>query len=491
MSEIETRLQEAMRLHRAGDTDAAIAVYRELVDAAPDNADVWHLMGVAVHQKGNHTLAAELIETAISLNGQAPDYHSNLGMVRRALSDDDGAEDAFRRALEIDAGHARSLSNLAGVLRSRGDFDAALEAAGAAVAQGEAVAGDGGEGDAEAHNNLGNAFKDCGRVPDAVASYRRAIELAPDFALAHWNLSLALASLGQLPEAFMEMAWRWQWSGFPAPRRDFAVPAWRGEPVEGSNILLHAEQGLGDAIHFVRYAPLVQRLGARVIVECPAALAPLAAAAGIADEVIAAGDALPPFDRHAPFLDLPRIFATSLENLPAEVPYLAVDQALRDAWREKLGALDGLKVGLNWLGNSDSPVERFRGLPLGGLAPLAEVAGVSWVSLQKGPGGDAAPRREAAFDLIETGEGALADTAALILALDLVITSDTMVAHLAGALGRPAWILLHHAPDWRWMLERDDSPWYPGLKLYRQAVAGDWAPVIEAAAADLASLAGR
>ncbi len=482
MSDIDARMNDAMQRHRAGDVDGAIGIYRELVELEPENGDLWQLLGVAVHQKGNAGLAAELIETAISLNNEAPDYHANLAMVRRAMDDDEAAEAALRRAIEIDAGHARSHSNLAGVLRSRGDFDSALKSAETAVALNEK--------DAEAHNNLGNALKDCGRAVDAVASYRRAIALNPDFALAHWNLSLALASLGELQDAFTEMAWRWQWSGFPAPLRDFAAPAWRGEAIEGATILVHAEQGLGDAIHFVRYAALVRARGARVIAECPPGLAPLVEAAGLADQVIPAGDALPKFNWHAPFLDLPRIFETSLETIPAETPYLAVDETRLAEWRHKLEHLAGLKVGLNWLGNPESPVERIRGLPLDRLEPLAAIPDVSWVSLQKGPGGDAMPRPEAAFDLLETGEGPLQDTAALIGALDLVFTSDTAVAHLAGALGKPTWLLLHHAPDWRWMGSRIDSPWYPSLKLYRQVVPGDWAPVIATVADDLAGLAG-
>ncbi|MBT3887304.1 MAG: glycosyltransferase family protein [Rhodospirillaceae bacterium] len=480
MSDIAARMNDAMQRHRAGDVDGAVGIYRELVELEPENGDLWHLLGVAVHQKGNAGLAAELIETAISLNAEAPDYYANLAMVRRAMDDDDAAETALRRAIDIDPGHARSHSNLAGVLRSRGDFSGALAAAETAVALNA--------DDAEAHNNLGNALKDGGRTMDAVASYRRAIAINPDFTLAHWNLSLALASLGELQDAFNEMAWRWQWSGFPAPLRDFTAPAWRGEPIEGATILIHAEQGLGDAIHFVRYAALVRERGARVIIEAPPGLVPLIEAAGLADQVIKAGEDLPKFNVHAPFLDLPRIFATSLETIPDQTPYLAVDETLGAEWRQKLAALDGLKIGLNWLGNPASPVERFRGLPLDGLGPLAAIPGVSWVSLQKGPGGDAMPR-PAEFDVLETGEGPLQDTAALIDALDLVITSDTAVAHLAGALGKPTWLLLHQAPDWRWMTERPDSPWYPSLKLYRQEAPGDWTPVIAAAANDLAALA--
>ncbi|NQV56494.1 MAG: glycosyltransferase family protein [Rhodospirillales bacterium] len=480
MSETASDIDRALRLHRAGDLDGAINLYRAMVDDDPENADAWHLMGVAVHQKGNQSLAADLIEAAISLDDTTPDFFSNLGMVKRAAEDDSGAEDAFRRAIEIDPFHARAHSNLAGLLRSSGKFDAALIAAKLAVEYGAE--------DAEAHNNLGNTLKDCGATEAAVGAYRQAIKLSPDFALAHWNLALALGSLGQLQEGFTEMAWRWQWSGFPAPLREFPAAVWRGEKIEGARILLHAEQGLGDAIHFIRYAPLVRDLGATVIVECPGELVPLAARAGLADHFVAAGDDLPSFDTHAPFVDVPAILKTSLDTIPDQIPYLAVDDNRLAAWRTGIADLKGLKVGLNWLGNIASPVERFRCLPLAGLGPLGDIAGITWVSLQKGPGGADTPKPDG-LDLVETGEAPLGDTAALIKNLDLVITSDTAVAHLAGALGVPTWLLLHHAPDWRWMLGRADSPWYPSIKLYRQTDAGDWTPVIAAAAADLSKLA--
>ena len=477
MNDIHARIAHAIARHREGDVDGAIGIYRQLVDEEPENADLWHLLGVAVHQKGNGGLAAELIETAISLNSGAADYHANLAMVRRGLGDDGGAEESLRRSIEIDASHARSYANLAGVLRSRGDLIGALEAAETAVR----LRPD----DAEAQNNFGNALKDNGRPHEAASAYRRAIAINSDFALAHWNLSLALASLGEWQEAFAEMAWRWQWSGFPAPMREFTAPLWRGGPIEGTTILLHAEQGLGDAIHLVRYAALVRELGARVIVEVPRALVPLTAKAGLAEDVVAAGDTLPGFDTHAPFLDLPRILKTDADSIPSDVPYLVVKEYRREEWRKKLEPLAGLKVGLNWTGNPESPVERFRALPLDGLGPLAQVHGVSWVSLQKGRGGDALPRPKGKFDFFETGEEPLEDTAALMQSLDLVITSDTAVAHLAGALARPTWLLLHHAPDWRWMTEVAESPWYPSLTIYRQKLPGNWAPVITAAAADL------
>lgn len=477
---MDDTLAKAIDLHRRGELVQAMALYRDLIDRAPDNADAWHLFGVAAHQQGARELALDLIEGAIRLNGDAADYHSNLGMVLKALGREDDAGAALERAIELDARHAKALANLAGIRRGQGRFEDAVALAERAVAAGPE--------DAETHNNLGNALKDLGRAEDAVTAYARAVDLAPDYALGHWNLSLALLLSGRLEEGFAEMAWRWRWSGFPAPRRDFAQPLWQGEALDGRCVLLHAEQGLGDAIQFLRYAPLVRARGGGVVIEVPQALVPLADPAGLADRVLAPGGDPGPFDCHAPFLDLPRIFATSLHTIPAEIPYLAPDPARRAHWQERLGAAPGLKVGLNWCGNPKIAVERFRRLPVDALAPLFAVPGVRFYSLQKGPGGPAQPAL-AESPIIETGEAPLTETAALMANLDLVITSDTAIAHLAGALGVPTWLALHNAPDWRWLLGRADSPWYPSLRLFRQASAGDWAGVIERLARELADRA--
>ncbi len=473
-------LEDAIQLHQQGDLAGATQIYRQLVDRAPGNADAWHLFGVAAHQQGAHQLGAELIANAIQLNAGVADYHSNLAMVQKSLGLLDEAEASLGAALARDPDHAKALGNLAGIKRGRGDIQAALDLARRAVAADP--------GDGETHNNLGNALKDMGHPGEAIASYRRALDIAPDFALAHWNLSLALLLTGDLRGGFREMSWRWRWSGFPSERRDFAQPVWDGTALEGRDILLHAEQGLGDAIHFVRYAPLVAELGGRVAIEVPGPLVPLVCGADLmAGTVIAKGDPLPDFQVHAPFLDLPRLLASDFGDLPDRVPYLAPQPALAVAWKDRLAEHAGFKLGLNWCGNGQNPVERFRRLPVGDLAPITAIAGLAAFSLQKGPGGaEVTPPAE--LGIIESGEAPLGETAAMIAGLDLVITSDTAIAHLAGALGRPCWLALHHAPDWRWLLERDDSPWYPSLRLFRQDSPGDWAGVIRRMAAALGQL---
>ena len=289
------------------------------------------------------------------------------------------------QAVSLDGTHAKARGNLAGVLRQSGSF---VEAA-AQATEAARLAPD----DPEALNNLGNALKDVGRVDDAVAAYDAAIEAAPDYALAHWNRSLAQLLAGDLRAGFDEMAWRWKWQGFPGRRRDFDADLWDGSPLDGKTILIHAEQGLGDAIQFARYGALVMALAketgattdGKVVMECPGALVPLVQDQGLADEVIAAGTLLPLFDMHAPFLDLPQILGTDLGSVPNTVPYLSAGAGAIDTWRERIDGA-GLKVGINWCGNSDSPVERFRQLPLADFAAMFQMPGVAWYSLQKGPG---------------------------------------------------------------------------------------------------------
>jgi len=448
------RLTEAIELHQQGALGEAAQLYQEVLDADPENADAWHLLGVAAHQQGKNDLALSLITNAIGLNGEVADFHNNLGQVNRALGEDETADKNYRRALEINPAHVKALNNLAGLLRTTGQFSAAVDYARRAVQAGPE--------DPETHNNLGNALKDVTWLEDAVQSYRRAIALRPDYALAHWNLSLALLSLGQYEEGFQEMRWRWRWAGFPARAREFAQPHMEDEAeLTGKTVLLHAEQGLGDTIHFIRYAALLRQNNMRVVFECPGALMALLEGTDLVDELVCAGDALPEFDAHAALLDLPALLQNQTSPLPAEMPYLAVPTPTADKWRDIVNEQPGYKVGLNWSGNPKSPVEKFRALPPDELNTLAELQGVTWFSLQKAENQADVPALPTGFPIIDTGPEALVETAGLIQTLDLVITSDTAIAHLAGALGKPVWVLLHHAPDWRWQSEGRDSSWYP------------------------------
>ncbi|MDA0239730.1 MAG: tetratricopeptide repeat-containing glycosyltransferase family protein [Proteobacteria bacterium] len=468
-------LAEALSLHKNGQLDDAIPIYRQLIDRDPSDADAWYLLSTAAYQKGELSLARELMETALNLRSDAADYHNNMGLIARAEGDAAAAEKAFSDALALYPNHANALLNMTSLLRQSGNATVAVEfgeRAAAAAPQ-----------DIEAQTNYGNALKDAGRLSDAIGVFRHILELSPDHARTHWNLALALLLSGDLVEGFAEYARRWRWDGFPSERRSFEQPLWTGDDLTGRTILLHAEQGLGDAVQFVRFAPLVAgqaKTKARVIVEVSEKLVPLFVDAGVADQVIAKGDPLPAFDVHAAFLDVPRIMGTTLDTVPAVESYLSVPPARREAWHQKLSAGEGLKVGINGAGNADNPAERARRLDLAAFSALGDVPDVTFYNLQKGPDAAELPPSPPTLCMVETGEDTLTETAAMMVNLDLVITSDTVIAHLAGSLGVPTWILLPHVPDWRWLMARDDSPWYPCARLFRQQTPGDWQSVAAA-----------
>jgi len=298
------------------------------------------------------------------------------------------------------------------------------------------------------------------------------------------NLCFLLLITGRFEEGWEEHEWRWRMRQSSMVERTFPVPLWGGEPIAGRTILLHAEQGLGDTLQFCRYAPLIEP-GARVIVEVQAPLARLVSRMPGIAQVVVRGQALPPFDLHCPLLSLPRAFGTTLATVPGK-PYLAADPADSASWRERLAALPGLKVGLVWAGEPRenwpklAAIDARRSMALKTLAQLGDAAGVSFISLQKGKPAAQATDPPAGMSLVDhTAElKDFADTAALIENLDLVICVDTSVAHLAGGMGKPVWLLNRFDTCWRWLLDRDDSPWYPTLRQFRQPSPGDWLAVV-------------
>ncbi|MCC7175677.1 MAG: tetratricopeptide repeat protein [Bryobacterales bacterium] len=417
----------------AGRFDEAEALAREAIRRKPDLAEAWTLLSVA---------------------------HSGRGRYAEA-------ERCARRSLELRPGYAEAWNNLGNALQEQDRFEEAEACYRESLRLKPRLA--------EAHYNLGNLRRQKLRLSEAAGCYREAIRLNPGHAKAHWNLSLTLLAAGELERGWEEFEWRWK--NPKTPPRGFPQPLWDGASLEGRTILLHAEQGLGDTIQFIRYAELAKAAGAAVVVECPAKLGPLVASAPGVDRVVEAGAPLPPFDVQAPLMSLPRILRTSPERIPARVPYLSVDPDRRRRWEARLAGAAGFRVGLAWKGNPEHPEDRFRSAGWDVLQPLSEIRDVAWYSLQHGgrpgvfPGGkvtDLAP---------ETKD--FRDAAGAIEQMDLVITVDSVMAHLAGALGRPVWVLLAHLPDWRWMLERQTSPWYPTARLFRQPERGDWESVIE------------
>jgi hypothetical protein len=340
------------------------------------------------------------------------------------------------------------------------------------------------------HNNRGNALQDLMRHDEALASLARAVALKPDYASAYWNESLTRLLQGDFEAGWKLYEWRWR---MDSPNWPAGIPQWLGEErLNGKTIVLHAEQGLGDAIQFCRYAKLVAARGATVLLQVRPALTALLRNLEGVSRVTAGGERLPPHDFHCPLLSLPLAFKTRLETIPADVPYLFADPQRATRWRRRLGDAPSPRTGLVWAGSMTHKNDRNRSLPLLRLLE-ALPAGIRCYSLQKElRDGDRELLRQRP-EIVHLGDDLadLTDTAALLSELDLVISADTSVVHLAGAMGKPVWVLLPFAPDWRWLLDRDDSPWYPTARLFRQTAIGDWAGVLSRVSDELTATASR
>ena len=443
--------------------DEALAHYERAIALRPDYAEAHSNMGNVFKERDQLDEAVRCYERAIALSPTYANAHNNLGLAAQEQGRIDEAMAMYRHAIALRPGFAEAYNNLGFALQEQNRFDEAL--AEYAVALGLEP------GFAEAHMNRGNALKGLGRFDEALAAYRRAIELAPDHARSHWNQALTQLMLGDFAAGWAGYEWRWKTKDLKPHR--FTAPLWDGSALNGRTILLHCEQGLGDGIQFARYAPLVQQRGGRVVLACPAPLAVLFRTLDGVDQLITDGDAVPPHDVQAPLLSLPGLFGTDLASIPAAVPYLRPDPAKVAVWRERLAALRGRKVGVVWRGNPKHGNDSNRSMTAQRFAAFLDQPGLAVVSLQK----DARPDELAALDpAAELGD--FSDTAALVANLDLVIAVDTSVAHLAGALNVPTWVLLPFVPDWRWLLGRADCPWYPSARLFRQPALQDWDSVV-------------
>jgi hypothetical protein len=344
----------------------------------------------------------------------------------------------------------------------------------------------------DAHWARGAALLEENRAGEAISALDASLRLKPDHPNSHFGRGMAYLLLGDLGTGFPEYEWRAKCQK-SAPRA-IPGPVWDGSPLGGRTILLHAEQGLGDTIHFVRYASVVKKLGGTVVVECQPALARLLARTAGVDRLIAQGSPLPDYDVQASLLSLPSILHTTSATVPADIPYVTADERLVERWRQELNTLSGFRIGISWQGSREHERDRFRSIPLREFAPLAQVGGVRLLSLQKGYGSDQLRELGGRFtvidwtDRLDEAAGPFMDTAALMKGLDLIITSDTANAHLAGALGVPVWVVLPFNPDWRWQLDREDSPWYPTMRLFRPRVRTKWDDVIQRVASELQKL---
>ena len=471
MTNVAEVLRLGLKRQQAGRFQEAEAIYKEILADDQANADALHLLGVLSSETGRHDLAAGCIGRAITLNPAPPFYHNNLGNVLHEQGRFSDALLCYEEALRRDPLYAEAHNNLANSLHQLGRFQEALPHYLEAVR----LKPD----HAEAYNSFAAALRDQGLLSEALGCYEEALRLAPENADAHAGRAILWLLLGDFERGWPEYEWRWKAKGFP--RRVFQQPLWDGALQPGPRILLHAEQGLGDTIQFLRYVPLVKQTGATVLVECQPRLVPLVETVEEIDQVIAAGLPLPAFDAHLPFLSLPGVFHTTLETVPNRVPYLRVPQAKLESWRRRVGAGGFKKVGIAWAGSPTYKKDRDRSLSLSEFAPLSGIPGIRLFSLQKVTGEREFLSGAAGLEIedLEAGADEITDTAAAIQSLDLVIAADTMVAHLAGALGAPVWTLLPYAADWRWLVGREDSPWYPTMRLFRQPSPGNWQPVME------------
>lgn len=432
-------LQQALMQHQAGQLNAAENSYRRVLATEPENPIAIQYLGVLAMQKGDPRRGEDVIRQALAIRSDIPDFHNNLGLCLRLQGRLDEALACYRRALDIDADYV------------------------------------------EAYNNMGLDLQGSGAVDQAIASFEAALRLRPQFAEAHWNLGLALLLIGDCARGWKEYEWRLRCQPFSADGLVLdKVEPWQGQPLDGKTLLVRREQGAGDSLQFLRFVPALVERGAKVLLDIQPELADLARSVSSDIALLQRGSNMSSVDYYVNLMSLPRWLEIDLHDLPVNIPYLRADPGKTVAWQRRFENRRGLRVGLVWRGNPQQKNDHLRSCPLERLSALFEVPGIDWYSLQKG---------EPSTQLAEIPSGRIydlgpefanfSDTAAAIQSLDLVITVCTSVAHLAGALGKTTWVMLSFAADWRWLQERDDSPWYPTLRLFRQSTPGDWEGVAD------------
>ncbi len=545
--EAQKLLDSGLEEHRAGRLEAARSHYRNLLLALPEDPNANYLLGVVTVQLGDGAAGILLLRQAVSMSPSNVEFTHGLVSALKGSGRQREAEAVLRAFLHADPNEGRAHLELAHVLRDRENFEGAerhyrralelmdskpviLDAlAGLLIASGREDEGESCFRQALALdadrlpslNNLGLLMASRGNLDEAVELFHRAIKLMPqgadlwfnlaetlharlsldeareaydqaialrqDFAIAHLHKGMAWLREGHFRKGWEEYEWRWRAEGFPntpAP----GIP-WDGSPLNGADIFLTAEQGLGDILQFVRYAALVSDRGGRVILQVPQSMTRLMKTVPGVARVIPTTQPLGGGPVHAPLMSLPHLFGTTLDTIPANIPYMKVDDEDAAIWRSRIGS-DGLKAGVVWRGNIDHRNDANRSGTLSMMAPLADLPGVRLFCLQKDPPVGDRPLPDTMMDLGPKLND-FAQTAAAVSCLDLIISVDTAVAHLAGALGKPVWLLLPHSPDWRWLLDRKDSPWYPSMRLYRQSRRGGWGPVMDQVCMDLTDLVSK
>jgi hypothetical protein len=524
ISRLTQLLTQAVEFQNKGENAKAKELYSEVVKLQPTNYECWHILGIFEYQNKNFDEALKRFKKVISINPRFAPAHSNMGLALQDLKQLESSIASYDKAIEIDPGlfaahnnrgnalkdlgllaqalksyqrallycpdYAEALYNLAETYKALHRWEESLTHYNRAVHSRNTYA--------EAFNNRGLMLQFLNRVDEAIESFDQTLAIWPNYAPAHSNKSLALLLKGEYDLGWAEHEWRWMMDEFTSAKRNFSQPQWVGldsndaansalesstHALHGKTILIHCEQGLGDTLQFCRYLPLLAQTGARVLFEVQPALYSLMTQIAPADTLIKQGDHLPDFDFHCPLISLPYALRNSLSGIPAKASYLVANNGKIEEWAHKLGKKNKPRVGYLWSGNVHHHNDEFRSLPLKQLIPYLESLSESfeWTCLQKE---FRAGERELLskipgwMDLSESIQD-FEDTAALCSLMDLIITVDTSVAHLAGALGRPTWLMLPFAPDWRWLMNRSDSPWYPSIKLFRQTAISDWQSVLK------------
>lgn len=415
--------------------DEALADYDRAVEIKPNYAEAHYNRGVVLQKKGRYREALAAYEKALANNPDYTEALNNYGIILFETGRIPEAVSAFTRALKIEPGYVEAL------------------------------------------NNRGSAYREAGDLKKALKDLNRAINISPDYGEAHWNRAIVLLLQGDFKNGWRDFEWRWQKKDFATPKRHFVQPLWDGNPLHNQTLLIHTEQGAGDSIQFIRYIPVIAKSGGKIIVECEKSLLKLFSTIPEISLLIEKGKRIPHFDVQAPLLSLPYIMKTGIDSIPHQIPYLFPDASAIDLYPDP----ECKNIGIVWAGNPKHKNDKNRSVDFHYFADLFRIKRTKFYSLQAGPRG-ADCKTFATTGLIRDLREFLTDyaaTASVIRQLDLIISVDTSVAHLAGALGMQIWTLLPFAPDWRWMTERDDSPWYPTMRLFRQPAPGDWNSVFD------------
>ncbi len=480
-TDAEALFQYGNSLLNAGNFEEALAYFAESLKLRPEHPEVLANTGVACAELGRVEEALGWYEAAIRVRPQYPAAHYNRGNALNGLKRYAEAIEAYDQALGYNSKLAFAWNNRGRAFMLLGQASEAARSYQEALKLQPSFP--------EARNNYALALQILGNLEDAIQNLNECILFHPNFVPAHTNLAQALLLKGDFARGWYEYEWRYHLPTFQGTPRE--LPPWDGSPLRGRSILLWSEQGLGDTIQFVRYVSLIRQLGPRVVLECPPSLHPVLESFEGIDRLIDRSTAETECDCHAPLLSLPGLFRTDGESVPCRIPYLTAQPSRVDSWRELLPD-DPLLIGICWRGSPGYPEDVYRSIPLNEFAPLADLPGVQLISLQKGLGTEQIAEFRKHHSLFEFDEDfdrdkPFLDTAAVMSCLDLIVTADTSIAHLAGALGRPVWLALTVSPDWRWLLKRNDSPWYPSVRLFRQPNLGNWSAVFK----EMAEAIGR